>query len=215
MSTQVATAPRRRGNVQENLAGKAFNRLAIACLVLFALIWLFGGAVLTWMSIDGALIAPQARRPAVAFVEAALLLLAGVFVLAIGVGCLALPRTYVFYRAAGVLLEDHTGPTRRGRSPVPGWLNPAYGGFLGVDLEALRVRAVLARSARTTPAGSRNRPRLPSLRPLSGPAPPSPGRCPARAPAARRRAGRRAAAGPGAPPPPATAPPWSPPARPG
>ena len=43
----------------------------------------------------------------------------------------------------GVLLEDHTGPTRRGRSPVPMWLNPAYGGFLGVDLEALRVRAVL------------------------------------------------------------------------
>jgi glucokinase len=26
---------------------------------------------------------------------------------------------------------------------VPVWLNPAYGGFLGVDLEALRVRAVL------------------------------------------------------------------------
>jgi glucokinase len=43
----------------------------------------------------------------------------------------------------GVLLEDHTGPTRRGRSPVPVWLNPAYGGFLGVDLEALRVRTVL------------------------------------------------------------------------
>ena len=36
-----------------------------------------------------------------------------------------------------------TGPTRRGRSPVPLWLNPAYGGFLGVDLEALRVRTVL------------------------------------------------------------------------
>src|SRR5262249_45741735 len=43
----------------------------------------------------------------------------------------------------GVLLEDHAGPTRRGRSPVPVWLNPAYGGFLGVDLEALRVRTVL------------------------------------------------------------------------
>jgi N-acetylglucosamine repressor len=43
----------------------------------------------------------------------------------------------------GVLMEDHSGPTRRGRSPVPVWLNPAYGGFLGVDLEALRVRAVL------------------------------------------------------------------------
>ncbi len=43
----------------------------------------------------------------------------------------------------GVLLEDHPGPTRRGRSPVPVWLNPAYGGFLGVDLEALRVRTVL------------------------------------------------------------------------
>jgi N-acetylglucosamine repressor len=43
----------------------------------------------------------------------------------------------------GVLGEDHRGGTRRGRSPVPVWLNPAYGGFLGVDLEALRVRAVL------------------------------------------------------------------------
>jgi N-acetylglucosamine repressor len=43
----------------------------------------------------------------------------------------------------GVLLEDHTGRTRRGRSPVPVWLNPAFGGFLGVDLEALRVRTVL------------------------------------------------------------------------
>jgi glucokinase len=43
----------------------------------------------------------------------------------------------------GVLLENHVGPTRRGRSPVPVWLNPAHGGFLGVDLEALRVRTVL------------------------------------------------------------------------
>jgi N-acetylglucosamine repressor len=43
----------------------------------------------------------------------------------------------------GLLVEDHSGPTRRGRSPVPLWLNPGYGGFLGVDLEALRVRAVL------------------------------------------------------------------------
>ncbi len=44
---------------------------------------------------------------------------------------------------AGVLIEDHPGPTRRGRAPVPLWLNPRYGGFLGVDLEALRVRTVL------------------------------------------------------------------------
>src|SRR6185312_4148255 len=43
----------------------------------------------------------------------------------------------------GVLLENHVGATRRGRSPVPVWLNPAHGGFLGVDLEALRVRTVL------------------------------------------------------------------------
>lgn len=43
----------------------------------------------------------------------------------------------------GLLAEDHVGPTRRGRSPVPLWLNPAFGGFLGVDLEALRVRAVV------------------------------------------------------------------------
>lgn len=43
----------------------------------------------------------------------------------------------------GLLIEDHTGPTRRGRAPVPLWLNPAHGTFLGVDLEALRVRAVL------------------------------------------------------------------------
>ena len=33
----------------------------------------------------------------------------------------------------GLLVEDHEGPTRRGRSPVPVWLNPAYGGFLGMD----------------------------------------------------------------------------------
>ena len=47
------------------------------------------------------------------------------------------------FLSKGVLLEDHPGRTRRGRSPVPVWLNPAYGGFLGVDLEALRVRTVL------------------------------------------------------------------------
>ncbi len=47
----------------------------------------------------------------------------------------------------GMLLEDHVGPTRRGRSPVPVWLNPAHGGFLGVDLEALRVRTVLVNLA--------------------------------------------------------------------
>ncbi|HEX3450824.1 MAG TPA: ROK family transcriptional regulator [Isosphaeraceae bacterium] len=43
----------------------------------------------------------------------------------------------------GLLIEDHVGPTRRGRSPVPMWLNPDYGYFLGVDFEALRVRTVL------------------------------------------------------------------------
>ena len=43
----------------------------------------------------------------------------------------------------GLLIEDHDGPTRRGRSPVPMWLNPDYGCFLGVDFEALRVRTVL------------------------------------------------------------------------
>ena len=43
----------------------------------------------------------------------------------------------------GLLIEDHVGPTRRGRSPVPLWLNPDYGCFLGVDFEALRVRTVL------------------------------------------------------------------------
>ena len=43
----------------------------------------------------------------------------------------------------GLLIEDHVGPTRRGRSPVPTWLNPEYGCFLGVDFEALRVRTVL------------------------------------------------------------------------
>jgi N-acetylglucosamine repressor len=43
----------------------------------------------------------------------------------------------------GLLIEDHVGPTRRGRSPVPMWLNPNYGYFLGVDFEALRVRTVL------------------------------------------------------------------------
>jgi predicted NBD/HSP70 family sugar kinase len=43
----------------------------------------------------------------------------------------------------GVLAEDHPGPTRRGRSPVPVWLNPDHGRFLGIDFEALRVRTVL------------------------------------------------------------------------
>jgi predicted NBD/HSP70 family sugar kinase len=43
----------------------------------------------------------------------------------------------------GLLIEDHIGPTRRGRSPVPMWLNPDYGYFLGLDFEALRVRTVL------------------------------------------------------------------------
>jgi predicted NBD/HSP70 family sugar kinase len=43
----------------------------------------------------------------------------------------------------GILLENHARPTRRGRSPVPVWLNPNYGRFLGVDFEALRVRTVL------------------------------------------------------------------------
>jgi predicted NBD/HSP70 family sugar kinase len=44
---------------------------------------------------------------------------------------------------AGLLLEDHAGPTRRGRSPVPVRLNPDYGCFLGLDFEALRVRTIL------------------------------------------------------------------------
>jgi N-acetylglucosamine repressor len=43
----------------------------------------------------------------------------------------------------GVLVEDHPGTTRRGRSPVPVWLNPDHGRFLGFDFEALRVRTVL------------------------------------------------------------------------
>jgi len=43
----------------------------------------------------------------------------------------------------GLLIEDHVGPTRRGRSPVPMWLNPDYGYFLGLDFEALRVRTIL------------------------------------------------------------------------
>ena len=43
----------------------------------------------------------------------------------------------------GVLGEDHPGTTRRGRSPVPVWLNPDHGRFLGFDFEALRVRTVL------------------------------------------------------------------------
>ena len=47
------------------------------------------------------------------------------------------------FLARGLLIEDHVGPTRRGRSPVPMWLNPNYGHFLGLDFEALRVRTVL------------------------------------------------------------------------
>jgi N-acetylglucosamine repressor len=52
----------------------------------------------------------------------------------------------------GLLIEDHVGPTRRGRSPVPMWLNPDYGYFLGVDFEALRVRTVLTDFAGKTVA---------------------------------------------------------------
>lgn len=43
----------------------------------------------------------------------------------------------------GVLCEDHTGPTRRGRSPIPVRLNPTHGCFLGIDFESLRARGVI------------------------------------------------------------------------
>jgi predicted NBD/HSP70 family sugar kinase len=43
----------------------------------------------------------------------------------------------------GVLVEDARRGSRRGRIPVAVRLNPAHGCFLGVDFEALRVRAVL------------------------------------------------------------------------
>jgi predicted NBD/HSP70 family sugar kinase len=43
----------------------------------------------------------------------------------------------------GLLVEDHSGTTRRGRAPVPIRPNPDYGCFLGLDFEALRARAVL------------------------------------------------------------------------
>ncbi len=43
----------------------------------------------------------------------------------------------------GLLVEDEPAPSRRGRSPVPLRLNPQYGCFLGLDFEALRVRALL------------------------------------------------------------------------
>ena len=43
----------------------------------------------------------------------------------------------------GLLVEDHSGTTRRGRASVPIRLNPDYGCFLGLDFEALRARAVL------------------------------------------------------------------------
>jgi predicted NBD/HSP70 family sugar kinase len=43
----------------------------------------------------------------------------------------------------GLLVEDHTGPTRRGRAPVHIRINSDYGCFLGLDFEALRARAVL------------------------------------------------------------------------
>ncbi len=51
------------------------------------------------------------------------------------------------FLSQGILLEHHTGATRRGRSPVPVWLNPSYGHFLGIDLEALRVRTALVNFA--------------------------------------------------------------------
>ena len=44
----------------------------------------------------------------------------------------------------GLLVEDHSGTTRRGRAPIPIRPNPDYGCFLGLDFEALRARAVLA-----------------------------------------------------------------------
>jgi predicted NBD/HSP70 family sugar kinase len=43
----------------------------------------------------------------------------------------------------GLLVEDHSGTTRRGRAPVLIRVNPDYGCFLGLDFEALRARAVL------------------------------------------------------------------------
>jgi N-acetylglucosamine repressor len=49
--------------------------------------------------------------------------------------------------AQGILIEHNVGRTRLGRSPVPIWLNPQYGTFLGVDFEALRVRTVLTNFA--------------------------------------------------------------------
>jgi multiple sugar transport system permease protein len=54
MSALTAPRPRSRGTVQGDLAGKAFNRLAVTCLVLFALIWLvpFGWAVITSLRPD-------------------------------------------------------------------------------------------------------------------------------------------------------------------
>jgi predicted NBD/HSP70 family sugar kinase len=43
----------------------------------------------------------------------------------------------------GLLLEDHAGGSRRGRTPVAVRLAPSRGCFLGVDFEALRTRALL------------------------------------------------------------------------
>jgi predicted NBD/HSP70 family sugar kinase len=50
----------------------------------------------------------------------------------------------------GLLVEDHSGTTRRGRAPVPIRVNPDYGCFLGLDFEALRARAVLTDFAGAT-----------------------------------------------------------------
>lgn len=43
----------------------------------------------------------------------------------------------------GVLREEHSGPTRRGRAPIPVRLNPEHGCFLGIDFESLRARGVV------------------------------------------------------------------------
>src|SRR5436190_20740306 len=50
----------------------------------------------------------------------------------------------------GVLIEESRRGSRRGRIPVTVRLNPDHGCFLGIDFEALRVRAVLTDFAGAT-----------------------------------------------------------------
>jgi hypothetical protein len=114
VGTRPLRAARAKGFRSMRLRRAGEDRLVLrpTGLRLFALPWLIGGIVFTGMSISQALSAPQAQRPIAASFGAVLFLLPGVVFLASAVGCLVLPRTYVFDRAAGVLRVSRLGSRR-------------------------------------------------------------------------------------------------------